>query len=78
MNTITRGDVTLPEVAPALRASVLRALRDARVDDGLVGDFTFDALGDSTVRAVSLWRIEGGRLRYMRTLEVPAALSGRR
>jgi branched-chain amino acid transport system substrate-binding protein len=60
------------------RAGVLRELRGGRVHDGLIGDFAFDTLGDSTLRAVSLWRIAAGRLQYLRTVEVPVELTGRR
>jgi branched-chain amino acid transport system substrate-binding protein len=59
------------------RAGVLDELLHTRTSDGLVGGFSFDALGDSTLRGVSLHRIEGGRLRYLRTVEVPDALLGR-
>jgi branched-chain amino acid transport system substrate-binding protein len=60
------------------RASVLEALRASRVEDGLVGDFSFDEHGDSTVRSISMWRIEGGRLRFLRAVEVPEELLVRR
>jgi len=60
------------------RASVLEVLRRTRVTDGILGDFSFDRYGDSTLRDVSLWRIEGGRLHYLRTGEVPGRLLTRR
>jgi len=60
------------------RASVLEALRRMRVEEGLLGGFSFDEHGDSTLRGVSLWRIEGGRLHYKRTVQVPDRLLTRR
>ena len=60
------------------RASVLEILRRMQISDGLLGDFSFDEHGDSTLRGVSLWRIDGGRLRYLRTVEVPERLLARR
>ena len=60
------------------RAGVLRNLQRANVRGGLVGDFRFDRYGDTTRTTVSTYRIEGGRLRYQRTLQVPPALLTRR
>jgi branched-chain amino acid transport system substrate-binding protein len=59
------------------RAGVLDKLMHTRTSDGLVGGFSFDEYGDSTLRGVSLHRIEGGRLRYLRTIEVPDGLIAR-
>ena len=56
---------------------VLGALQRTRTADGLLGTFGFDEFGDSSLRGVSLYRIEGGRMRYVRTVEVPDELLGR-
>jgi branched-chain amino acid transport system substrate-binding protein len=69
LDAIERSDGT--------RAGVLDKLMHTRTSDGRVGGFSFDALGDSTLRGISLHRIEGGRLRYLRTIEVPEALLAR-
>lgn len=47
------------------RADVARRLIAARVDDGLLGDFEFDERGDSTLTAVGVHRIEGGRFEFL-------------
>jgi len=60
------------------RAQVLRHLQRARVRGGLVGDFSFDRFGDSTLTTISAFRIASGRLRYLRTIEVPRELLTRR
>jgi branched-chain amino acid transport system substrate-binding protein len=56
------------------RVDVLERLRSARVRDGLLGDFSFDEYGDTTLRTVALYRIENGRLRFEKTVEIPAEL----
>jgi ABC-type branched-subunit amino acid transport system substrate-binding protein len=60
------------------RAGVLQTLRRTSVRGGLLGDFRFDRFGDTTLNQVSLYRIAGGRLRFIETLEVPRALLTRR
>jgi branched-chain amino acid transport system substrate-binding protein len=70
LDAIARSDGT--------RAGVRTRLQRERVADGLLGAFSFDEAGDSTLRGVSLYRIEGGRARYLRTVEVPDRLLGRR
>jgi branched-chain amino acid transport system substrate-binding protein len=59
------------------RAQVLRNLQRADVKDGLVGDFRFDRYGDTTLTAISVYVIRGGRLRYLETLDVPRELLSR-
>jgi branched-chain amino acid transport system substrate-binding protein len=65
------------ESSDGTRAGVLRALQRTRTAHGLLGSIRFDEFGDSSLRGVSLYRIEGGRMRYMRTVEVPDDLVGR-
>ncbi len=65
------------ESSDGTRAGVLGALQRTRTADGLLGSFGFDEFGDSSLRGVSLYRIEGGRMRYVRTVEVPDELLGR-
>jgi branched-chain amino acid transport system substrate-binding protein len=60
------------------RAQVLRNLQRADVKDGLVGDFRFDRYGDTTLKAISVYVIRGGRLSYLQTLDVPRALLSRK
>lgn len=70
LNAIAASDGT--------RADVLENLRRAKVEDGLVGDFRFDPFGDTTLTTVATYVIRDGRLRYLRTLDVPRALLTRR
>jgi branched-chain amino acid transport system substrate-binding protein len=53
LDAIERSDGT--------RASVVRELFRTRVRDGIVGDFALTPTGDTTSRAVSVYRISGGR-----------------
>jgi len=54
------------------RDSVVRELFRTRVQDGIVGDFSITAAGDTTARAISIYRIEGGRQELF-TVLIPAA-----
>ncbi len=60
------------------RAEVLRHLQRARVRGGLVGDFSFDRFGDTSLTTIAAYRIRGGRLHFVRTLDVPRELLTRR
>jgi branched-chain amino acid transport system substrate-binding protein len=60
------------------RRRVLEHLRGVRVRGGFVGDFRFDAFGDTTLGTIAVYRIRGGRLRFDRTIEAPRALLTRR
>jgi DNA-binding SARP family transcriptional activator/ABC-type branched-subunit amino acid transport system substrate-binding protein len=46
------------------RAQVLEKLFETRVENGLLGDFHIDRYGDTTQRAIGVYRIEDGRLRF--------------
>ncbi len=70
MDAIARSDGT--------RGAVLENLRRTRVRGGLVGDYRFDASGDTTLRTIAVYRIRGARLRFERTIEAPHPLLSRR
>ena len=52
------------------RASVTRALRATRIEDGILGDIGFDANGDLTEGRVTLYRMAGGKPRVDRVVTV--------
>jgi branched-chain amino acid transport system substrate-binding protein len=60
------------------RATVLENLFDTRVRGGLVGDFSFDRFGDTTLTSIAVHRIHGARIRFERMVEVPKTLLTRR
>src|SRR5215211_4030538 len=60
LDAVARSDGT--------RASVVRELFRTRVQDGIVGDFSITATGDTTARAISAYRIEGGRQELLTVL----------
>jgi ABC-type branched-subunit amino acid transport system substrate-binding protein len=51
LDAIARSDGT--------RASVLEELRDAEVQDGILGDFRLDRHGDITPARLSIFRVTG-------------------
>src|ERR671922_142218 len=56
------------------RASVVRELFAARVQDGILGSFAIDSRGDTTARTVSVYRYTRGRPRLWQVIEPPAGL----
>jgi ABC-type branched-subunit amino acid transport system substrate-binding protein len=60
------------------RAKVLENLFGTTVRGGLVGDFSFDRFGDTTLTTVAVYRIHGARIRFERVIEVPKTLLTRR
>ena len=60
------------------RESVVRELLAARVHDGILGNFAIDPHGDTTARAITIYRITRGRPRPRHVIEPPAALVGGR
>jgi DNA-binding SARP family transcriptional activator/ABC-type branched-subunit amino acid transport system substrate-binding protein len=52
----------------ASRTAVVRELFRTRVEDGIVGDFSLTATGDTTSHAVSVYRITGGRQKLFKVL----------
>jgi len=55
------------------RALISEALRRTRVDDGIVGDFSFDASGDTTLRAITVSRA-GKEFRAVTEIHPPPSL----
>jgi DNA-binding SARP family transcriptional activator/ABC-type branched-subunit amino acid transport system substrate-binding protein len=64
------AEVVLDAVARSdgTRASVVRELFRTHVQDGIVGDFSITAKGDTTARTISAYRIEGGRQELLTVL----------
>lgn len=50
------------------RAQVLEKLFETHVENGLIGDFRIDRYGDTTQRAIGVYRVEDGRLRFAGTI----------
>lgn len=60
------------------RADVTRSVLQARVTDGLLGTFRFDAAGDTTGNTIAVYRILGGRGRFQKAFNPPASLIARK
>jgi branched-chain amino acid transport system substrate-binding protein len=60
------------------RSGVLRNLFRTRVDDGLLGDFTIDRYGDTTLTTIAVYRLHGARLRLATMVSPPTDLLARR
>jgi ABC-type branched-subunit amino acid transport system substrate-binding protein len=60
------------------RASVVRKLFAARIHNGILGSFAITPEGDTSARAITIYRITHGRPRPWRVIEPPADLVGRR
>jgi branched-chain amino acid transport system substrate-binding protein len=60
------------------RDAVLDRLFRTRVRDGLLGSFTFDRYGDTSLSTQALYRIERGKLRFVTVLSPSAELLSRR
>jgi branched-chain amino acid transport system substrate-binding protein len=60
------------------RRQVLAHLFHTPVDDGYVGSFRLDRYGDTTLRTMGVYRVEGGRLRFQTAITPPADLLARR
>jgi branched-chain amino acid transport system substrate-binding protein len=58
----------------ANRPSVARELFAARVRDGILGSFAIDPHGDTTARAITIYRITRARPRLWRVVQPPAGL----
>jgi ABC-type branched-subunit amino acid transport system substrate-binding protein len=56
------------------RASVTRNLLRTRVKNGILGNFEFDANGDTTAGGVTMYRIENGKPRVLAVLTPPKRL----
>lgn len=58
------------------RAAVLEKLLATEVRGGILGSFRFDDNGDITQSAIAVYRIQGGRLRFVKTITPDAELLG--
>ena len=63
LDAIARSDGT--------REAVARAVLATRFYDGLLGQWSFDRFGDTTLRRVAVLAVRGGRFRFERDLDVP-------
>ena len=79
ITTAQAVEVLLDAIAASdgTRASVTEKLLEVRVKDGILGSFEFDANGDTTSAAVTMYRIERGRPRVHTVITPPADLVGR-
>jgi ABC-type branched-subunit amino acid transport system substrate-binding protein len=66
LDAIARSDGT--------RASVVRELFKTRVEDGILGTFSFDRNGDTTAGAVTIFRVEKGKEKVFAVITPPARL----
>jgi branched-chain amino acid transport system substrate-binding protein len=80
VHTAEATNVALDAIAQSdgTRASVLRNIFRTRVHDGLLGSFELDRYGDTSLRKVAVYRILGGRLRYVTAISPETALLARR
>ncbi|HSE80284.1 MAG TPA: hypothetical protein VLA87_01175 [Gaiellaceae bacterium] len=53
------------------RRSVLEQLRQTRVENGVLGSFSFDARGDRSPRVITVERVERGRYVFDSRISVP-------
>jgi len=60
------------------RAGVLRNLFHTHVRNGLLGDFTIDRYGDTTLTQIAVYRLHGARLRLAATISPSTDLLDRR
>ena len=76
ITTAQATDVLLDAIAASdgTRASVTEELLKVRVRNGLLGSFRFDANGDMTAPAVTMYRIEQGKPRVRAVVTPPASL----
>jgi DNA-binding SARP family transcriptional activator/streptogramin lyase/ABC-type branched-subunit amino acid transport system substrate-binding protein len=66
LQAIARSDGT--------RRSVLEQLRQTRVENGVLGSFSFDVRGDRSPRVITVERVEGGTYVFDRRISVPETL----
>jgi hypothetical protein len=60
------------------RADVLRNLLGSRVQGGLLGDFSIDRYGDTSLTQIAVYEIHGSRLRLAATISPSTDLVDRR
>jgi branched-chain amino acid transport system substrate-binding protein len=59
------------------RARVAETVMTARVRNGLIGDFSIDRNGDTTLNAMGIYRIRAGRIRFETVITPAPELLGR-
>jgi ABC-type branched-subunit amino acid transport system substrate-binding protein len=74
--TAQAAEVLLNAIAASdgTRESVTRELFRIRVEDGILGDFEFDANGDTTAAGVTIYRIQKGTPRVIDVVRPPRKL----
>ena len=80
VNAAQAMDVLLDAVARSdgTRASVTNKLFATRVSNGILGSFWITPTGDTTLNAVTIHRVVGGKLTTYATIDVPDTLVGAR
>jgi branched-chain amino acid transport system substrate-binding protein len=53
------------------RAGILKAMTTPQVFHGILGDFSFDESGDTTLIIVSGSQVEDGQFKFLQLLNVP-------
>jgi branched-chain amino acid transport system substrate-binding protein len=74
--TAQAAEVLLDAIASSngTRASVTANVLAANVRNGILGDFSFDANGDTTAGAVTIYRVVGGQPKVFAVIAPPAGL----
>jgi branched-chain amino acid transport system substrate-binding protein len=77
VNAAQAMDVLLDAVARSdgTRASVTNKLFATRVSNGILGSFWITPTGDTTLNAIAMYRVTGGKVTSYRTIVVPDALA---
>jgi branched-chain amino acid transport system substrate-binding protein len=80
VNVAQAMQMVLDQVAKsgASRSKLREALFGMQVKDGLIGDFSIDRYGDTTLPRIGLYRIKDGESRFYGSIEPPASLLARR
>jgi DNA-binding SARP family transcriptional activator/ABC-type branched-subunit amino acid transport system substrate-binding protein len=76
VNAAQAMDVLLDAIARSdgTRASVTNELFATRVSNGILGSFWITPSGDTTLNAIGMYRVTGGRVKTYATINVPDAL----
>ncbi len=51
------------------RAAILNAMKEMKSYPGILGDHTFDARGDTTIRTIGIYRIKDGKFQFVEAAE---------
>jgi ABC-type branched-subunit amino acid transport system substrate-binding protein len=76
VNAAQAIDVLLDAIARSdgTRASVTRKLFATRISNGILGSFWITPTGDTTLNAVAIYRVTGGKVTTYSTVIVPDTL----